>query len=145
MNQRTTKKLNEPFKPIKAPARTPKPPPVPNNNPPTAEETQAARDVLRSVLLGRRWDDQGGYVGLHEGKWDFVSASIGQFAPEELDALFAFAGIVPDEIDIVGHCSDCANSDDGHERGYAAPCSSCLRPSHINNFVPREKLTRRSR
>lgn len=65
--------------------------------------------------------------------------------PHELDALFAFVGIVPDEIDVVGECKDCANSDDGHERGYSAPCVTCLRPSHINGFVPRENVTKRSK
>ena len=54
-----------------------------------------------------------------------VSASLGQLAVKEINALFAFAGVTPDEIE--------------------APCVSCLRPSHINGFVPRENLTKRSK
>jgi len=133
---------NEAFKPIKAPKRTPSPAPPVDDTPPTVAEIAKVREVLRRVLLDQRWDNQGGYSGRHDGKWNFVSSSIGQVEPKELDTLFAFAGIVPDEIEIIGTCADCANSDNGHERGYAAPCSDCLRPSHINNFVPRENLKR---
>ena len=132
--------LNKPFKPIKAPKRTPKPPPAASRMPPTEEETASARAVLRRALRAMRWDDQGGYSSRYGGRWRLVSSSIGQFSASELDALFKFAGIVADEIAIVGDCADCANSDNGYERGYAPPCISCLRPSHINNFVPRDSL-----
>jgi hypothetical protein len=134
--------MSKPFQPIKAPKRTPRPPPPISAMPPTAEEIRNARTVLRRVLLEQRWDLQGGYSSRRNGKWQFVTASLGQLAPKEFDALFAFAGIVPDEIETVGDCADCANSDDGRERGYSAPCSSCLRPSHINNFVPIKNLKR---
>lgn len=133
------------FKPIKAPKRTPKPPPPIDNKLVTEEQTSAAMLVIRRALREMRWDGQGGYSSRRGGKWDFVSTSIGQFTPDELDTLFAFAGIVPDEIEIVGVCADCANSDNGHERGYSPPCSSCLRPSHINHFVPRDKLARNTK
>lgn len=134
----------ENFKPIKAPKRTPKPPPEVSLAPPTNAEISAVRAVLQRLLLEERWDNQGGYVSYDgDGKWSFVSSSLGQITPGEFNVLFKFAGIVPDEIDVVGYCVDCANSDNGRERGYAAPCSSCLRPSHINHFVPRDKLVRR--
>jgi hypothetical protein len=132
------------FKPIKAPKRTPRPAPAIRMTAPTPSEIGKARAVLRRVLRAARWDNQGGYPGRHDGKWSFVSSSIGQVFPEELDALFAFAGVTPDEIEAVGECSDCANSDDGRERGYSVPCVSCLRPSHINHFVPRESLKRKA-
>jgi hypothetical protein len=133
----------EQFKPIKPPKRTPRPPPPLNDAAPTEAEIAKARSALRRVLLDGRWDDQGGYSSRHNGKWAFVSSSLGQLTPKEIDALFAFAGVVPDEIEVVGHCSDCANSDNGRERGYVAPCVSCLRPSHINGFVPISKIGRR--
>lgn len=134
-----------PFKPIKAPKRKPRPAPPLIATAPTDMEVLRARRILRNSLVRDRWDDQGGYSSFHDGKWMFASTSIGQFTPEEMNALFAFAGVVPDEIEVVGTCADCANSDGGYERGYAAPCSSCLRPSHINGFVPRDNLTKRSK
>jgi hypothetical protein len=73
----------------------------------------------------------------------FFSTGLGQVTPAELDKLFEFAGMTPDEINIVGDCSECANSDNGYERGYSAPCVSCLRPSHINGFVPIKKVRKR--
>ena len=124
--------------------RMPKPPTLIAQLP-TEAEIKEARKALRRVLREMRWDDQGGYSSRHNGRWTFVSSSIGQLTPKELDALFAFAGIVPDEIEIVGDCADCTNSIDGRERGYADPCGSCLRPSHINNFVPRDNLKRARR
>lgn len=128
------------FKQIKAPKRTPRPAPAVSREPPSPVQIKAARKALQRVLLAMRWDNQGGYVSYDgNGKWAFVSTGLG-LTPDELNALFAFAGIVPDEIEIVGDCADCANSDNGHERGYSPPCVSCLRPSHINNFVPIEKL-----
>lgn len=132
------------FKPIKAPKRKPKPaPPVAaifDGDP----DRRLAREVIRRLLREMRWDDQGGYASRYGGKWSFVSTGLGQVTPKELDQLFKFAGMTPDEIDIVGPCSECANSDNGYERGYSAPCSSCLRPSHINNFVPITKVTKRA-
>lgn len=133
------------FKPIKAPERTPKSaPPIRRFNTAGSSHLDVLR-IIRRLLRGQRWDDQGGYVDRHDGKWMFVSAGLGQVTPAELDKLFEFAGMTADEIEVVGDCADCANSDDGYERGFAAPCSSCLHPSHINHFVPREKLTKRSK
>lgn len=129
------------FTPIKAPKRTPRPAPEPTDNA-TLDDVRAAREVIRRLLLEMRSKQQGGYSSRHNGKWRFVSTSLPQTAPHELDKLFKFAGIVPDEIEIVGECGDCANSNDGRERGYSSPCGACLRPSHINNFVPRDGLAK---
>lgn len=130
------------FKPIKAPKRTPKPaPPVRDSNA-SANQTADALKIVRRLLRAMRWDVQGGYPSRHRGMWHFVSTGLGQVTPDELDKLFAFAGVTPDEIEVAGDCSDCANSANGRERGYVAPCVSCLRPSHINNFVPIDKLKR---
>jgi hypothetical protein len=134
------------FKPIKAPKRTPKPAPqvrtwIPRIDPAPHDALRVIRRLLREM----RWDNQGGYPGRSDGKWDFISTGIGQVTPDELDKLFVFAGMTPDEIEVVGPCSDCANSDDGRERGYSAPCVSCLRPSHINNFVPLHTVTKKRR
>lgn len=145
------KKRPEDFKPIKAPKRTPKPPAPLSAYGPSDAATHAARKVLRRALREGRWDDQGGYSSYDgNGKWGFEASGIGNISPKELNTLFAFAGITPDEIEIVGHCSECANArvyPDGTrgERGYSAPCGSCLRPSHINNFVPLASLKRRTR
>lgn len=133
------------FKPIPAPKRTPKPPPPVSEAPPTKEEIQAARAAVRRILTDMRWDNQGGYASRWDGKWNFVSTALGQWTPEEVDALFAFAGMTADEIDVVGDCADCANSHEGNERGYSAPCVSCLRPSHINHFVPLKDVKKRSK
>lgn len=95
--------------------------------------------ALRRVLTRMRWDDQGGYPGLIDGKWNFVTTGLPQTTPEELDALFALAGIVPDEIVTKGHCEDCAHAVNGRERGYSGPCSPCKRPQ-MSNFVPVRRL-----
>lgn len=140
--------MDHDFKPIKAPKRTPKPaPPIRSFtlDQPNGPRTLDALQVIRRLLREMRWDDQGGYVSRHKGKWDFVSTGLGQVTPAELDHLFEFAGMTPDEIEIVGSCKDCANSCEGYERGYAVPCISCLRPSHINNFVPLKAVKKRSK
>lgn len=99
-------------------------------------------EVLRTVLQRLRWDDQGGYPGLcRDGGWDFASTSLPQTTPDELNALFELAGIVPDPIVPLGSCGDCAHADGGRERGYANPCGSCKRP-RMSNFVSRENLRR---
>jgi hypothetical protein len=137
--------MREQFKPLKAPPRDAKPAPATNRSVPDGYVTADAQRVIRRLLRDMRWNDQGGYPSRHNGKWSFVSTGLGQATPKELDMLFKFAGMIPDEIEIAGDCADCANSDNGHERGYAAPCCSCLRPSHINHFVPRENLTKRAK
>jgi hypothetical protein len=99
--------------------------------------TSKRLNVLRDILLRLRWDDQGGFVSLHNRRWDFVSTSLPQVTPEELDSLFKLVGIVPDEIVSAGLCKDCAFSAEGYERGYAEPCCGCLRPLH-SRFKPRK-------
>lgn len=92
-------------------------------------------DALRAVLRRLRWDNQGGYPGYEgDGKWSFVTTGLPQTTPDELNQLFALAGIEPDVIMSLGHCEDCAHSVDGQERGYKQPCSGCLRPL-MSNFV----------
>lgn len=101
--------------------------------------------VLRRILRAMRWHDQGGYRAWDDGKWSFVSTSLPQTTPEELDALFSLAGIEPDEIVPKGNCFHCEHArDDGTERGYDRPCVSCSRP-YLSNFVPASRLTMEAR
>lgn len=97
--------------------------------------------VLRRILRAMRWHDQGGYVSRVDGKWSFVSTGLPQATPEEVDTLFALAGIEPDEIVSKGSCFHCKHArDDGSERGYEKPCLTCSRPYH-SNFVPADRVT----
>lgn len=110
------------------------------------EAAEAELAVLGNVLRRLRWDDQGGYPGLHNGKWTFASTCLPATTPEELNVLFKLAGIVPDEIRSLGHCAECAHArtySDGtrDEQGYAGPCSACKRP-RMSNFVPMGALAR---
>ena len=131
------------FKPIlPSPTPVPKPSPAVRDAPPTPEEVAAALEALRPMLLGMRWDAQGGYSGRWEGKWMGLGHALGCATPEQLDALFAFAGVTPDEIEARGDCKDCANADNGRERGYARPCGDCLRPWH-SHFVPAATVKRK--
>lgn len=100
--------------------------------------------VLRAVLRRKRLDDQGGYPDVRDGKFTgFVSTSLPQVTPEELDALFALAGVVPDAIVPLGDCDDCVSGNAaGGDLGWAEPCCSCKRPK-MTNFVPLAALTRR--
>jgi hypothetical protein len=96
---------------------------------------RTAIDELRTALRRLRWDDQDGYPGYHgNGRWDFVSTGL-PVTPDELNALFELAGIVPDVIVPLGHCEDCLHAVNGRERGYVEPCGSCKRP-RMSNFVP---------
>lgn len=96
---------------------------------------EADLNVLRAVLQRARWNEQGGYPSRTNGRWDFVSSGLPQASPEEWDALFRLAGIVPDEIVSNGSCAQCAHAVNGHERGYRQPCSTCARPK-MTNFKP---------
>jgi hypothetical protein len=85
--------------------------------------------ALRRVLKRLRWNNQGGYsCYLGGGKWDFVSTSLPQTSPSELNDLFMLAGIKPDKIVPKGTCKDCAHSKDGRDGGWDKPCVSCGRP-----------------
>lgn len=97
--------------------------------------------VLRKILRVMRWHDQGGYVGLDDGEWGFISTSIPGVEPKDLNTLFKLAGIEPDEIVPKGDCVDCKFSEDGRERGYKQPCVHCSRPYH-SHFVPLRKKTK---
>lgn len=115
-------------------------------------------DTIRGILRQMRNDDQGGYLSYSDGAWNFISTSLGQVSPQELDQLFLFADLVPDEIEPLGDCSECANAKvsvvsepdrgtphisiaelklDRRERGYLRPCSACKRPQ-MSHFVPIE-------
>lgn len=107
------------------------------------DELAAGLIVLREHLRKMRWDDQGGYVGWENGKWNFISTSMAQISSENLSALFKFAGIEPDEIEPKGQCIDCKHSINGREKGYEQPCSSCSRPYH-SNFVPTTKVKKKN-
>lgn len=91
--------------------------------------------ALRNVLLRLRSEKQDGYPSLYKGKWSFVTTGLPQTTPEELDALFELAGIVPDEIEPLGSCKDCMYAKNGHSRGWDRPCSSCAHP-RMTNFKP---------
>lgn len=83
--------------------------------------------ALRRAIRATRWDNQGGYpfAGGH--------CSIGLNA-DDMAAVLELVGMEMDEIDTTGECADCAFAEDGKERGYAFPCSGCLRPYH-DNFI----------
>ena len=96
-------------------------------------------DALRAVLKRMRWDDQGGYPQRYNGEWVCASAGLGLANSKELDALFAMAGIVPDEIQPIGHCKTCKFSDGGRERGWRGThCIHCNRPK-MSEFKPKPK------
>lgn len=96
-------------------------------------------DALRAVLRRMRWNDQGGYPGLYKGKWTFVSTGLPQTTPKELNALFAMAGIVPDEIQSIGDCETCKFSENGRERGWRdTHCIHCKRPK-MSEYKPMPK------
>jgi len=112
--------------------------------PPTHPGIVALRDILKRM----RWDDQGGYPGYFgNGRWGFVSTSMSQVTPEELNLLFALADITPDTIKTKGYCEDCVfakacHRDDGlvtyHEQGYSSKeCTECQRPK-MSNFKARK-------
>ncbi len=95
--------------------------------------------VLRAVLQRMRNEKQDGYTDCKNGKFSgtarFISCGLPQATPEELDALFALAGIVPDAIESNGSCSTCVYGDArGGNQGWDAPCCSCAHPK-MTNFV----------
>lgn len=94
-------------------------------------------DALREILS--RWfspKQGGGISGLgRDGRWHFVSAGLGQATAEQIDALFALAGLEPKPVEPRGACADCRWAKDGRERGYAFPCGPCTRPWH-SSFEP---------
>jgi hypothetical protein len=99
--------------------------------------------ALREILRGMRNDAQGGYDGVSK-KHKFANHAyshrgaqgLGFAKPEQLDALFALAGIVPDPIEINGSCTECIYGDatTRGDMGWAQPCCSCSRPK-MTNFV----------
>lgn len=104
--------------------------------------------ALRRALKAMHWDRQGGYSSyLGDGKWSFASSGIGQFSPDEMNALFNLVGVVPDVIKSKGHCEDCKHARPitrgafviYQEQGYTGPCSPCERPK-MSNFEPRKKF-----
>lgn len=113
--------------------------------------TDSGLKVLQDVLKRMRWDDQGGYLdvgddGKFAGNCGFITSALPQSTPEEIDALFELAGIVPDPIVSKGSCETCAHAyPDGEERGWSNPCVSCKRPQMSNYDVKPEWLTREPR
>ena len=96
--------------------------------------------ALRDILKRMRWDDQGGYPSYYgNGRWGFVTTGLPQTTPDELNTLFAMVGVVPDKIESLGDCRDCAHSIGGHERGYVRPCLDCKRP-RMSNFKLGKKV-----
>lgn len=95
-------------------------------------------ETLRSILLRLRWDNQNGFQGYSgNGKWKFVSTTLPQTTSEELNILLDMAGIIPDEIESLGYCRDCAHAINGREQGYQGSCSNCNRP-RMSNFEPKD-------
>lgn len=105
---------------------------------PSREEVGLA--ALRQVLRSMRDDEQDGYTdvgpdGRFAGHARFVSCGV-QVTPEQLDALFGLAGITPDPVVLLGHCSDCQHArPDGTSRGWSEPCVGCKGSSH-DRFHP---------
>ncbi len=92
--------------------------------------------ILREILLSMRWDNQDGYCDyMGDGKWAFITTSLPQITPEQLNDLFEFAGIIPDVIIPLGQCVDCIHAIDGRERGYKPPCLFCKRLVY-SRFIP---------
>ena len=101
----------------------------------TLDGIEQIRSLLHDVLMRLRWDDQHGFPGFRNGKWDGDNHGLPVVSTQELTKLMAFAGVVPDEIIPKGACRDCkfAVCNEGGEpteRGWAPPCVSCLRPYH---------------
>ena len=101
---------------------------------------QALSDLVTAVdgkLLARD-SRQGGAPGYRKGGgWAFVSTGLGQWTGADMDVLYAAVQRPPRSVGIFGPCSTCRFAVRGHgvqsvERGYAAPCGSCSRPSHDN-------------
>ncbi len=98
--------------------RTPKPPAN------VLSPLEAGIEVIRRLLKTMRWDEQGGYVMYKGGgKWSGVGMGLGTVTPDELNALFAMAGMEPDVIEAKGSCSTCAFAQRGQERGWSTPCA----------------------
>lgn len=102
--------------------------------------------VLRAILRRMRNEKQGGYHNVGpDGKFVGTfrgSTSLPFAVAEELDALFALAGIVPEPIAVNGDCGDCIYGDArGGDLGWGQPCCSCSRPK-MTNFVPLSSLTK---
>jgi hypothetical protein len=97
--------------------------------------------ALREILRRMRSDDQDGYSDVGEdGKFTgtayFSGRGLGMATPEQLDALFDLAGIVPDPIAVNGSCSECVHGDArGGDLGWGRPCCGCSRPK-MTHFVP---------
>jgi hypothetical protein len=107
-----------------------------NPQPPTPEPGEhPGITALREVLWSMRWHDQGGYCSyLGDGKWGFVTSGLPQTTPEQLNAMMALVGIIPDRIESVGSCAECAHFLE-HRGGRWGPCGSCKKPRN-GNFEP---------
>ena len=97
--------------------------------------------ALREALLSMRLDDQDGYTAYQgDGVWSFVSTSLAQVTPSQLNAMFDLAGVVPDKIVSKGSCGTCLHanpfrSGSRGERGRYQPCVGCKRP-RMSRFEP---------
>lgn len=102
-------------------------------------------EALRAILKRMRNDEQNSYHDVKNGKFSgFISRGFGQATPDELNAIFELAGIVPDGIQVNGTCKDCVfGNAGGGDLGWAQPCCSCSRPK-MTNFVPLSSLMERS-
>jgi len=99
-------------------------------------------EVLRTLLKRMRSTKQDGYPAYGgNGNWNFISRSLPQTTPEELNALFRLAGLVPDQIIALGECSRCLYSRHGtRSRNHSgSPCDSCYMPRHTN-FVDKDEF-----
>lgn len=138
-----------PDKPLDCGARvwieTESPVALDKEQPPVMSKEHPGIKVLRRAITGMRNDEQGGYDGFRNGRWERDRVFGVDVSTADMAALCDLAGVVPDEIKINGHCEDCVHADDdGDEGGWRQPCCSCSRPK-MTNFVPLSTLTKRRR
>lgn len=103
--------------------------------------TEAVRTMIRDILVQYRNKEQDGYLDYRDGKWSHDIAILRSLiSSDEMNTLFAFAGIVPDPVVPLGSCGTCRFAVDvkGNNRGWGRPCSSCSMPKH-SNWEPRPK------
>ena len=97
--------------------------------------------VLRGLFRSMRREDQDGYDDVKDGKFvGFIARPVGSASPDEMNALFDLAGIVPDAIEPSGSCETCVFGvplPDGRTGtlGWSRPCCSCAAPK-LTEFVP---------
>lgn len=104
---------------------------VPGSDPPVSNP---GITTLRRILQ-RFYDPKqgGGILGYRsDGSWGEGLHGLGVASSDELNALFALAGLVPRPVEVRGPCQTCRWARHGYERGHTLPCNTCTRPWHSN-------------